>query len=255
MSSKHHDPHETPKQQTAGAPASGSASGPAVGSASGPAAEAPSLNTGDPGAGLGAAAVSETPGREVELEAEVRTLAAETAALREELSQVNDKYLRKLADDANFRKRMAREKEEGQRFAVASLLVDLIPILDDFDRAVASAETVRDYTMLHDGIILIRRQLGTMLENKYGLKRLESLGKAFDPNQHEAVAMTTGETEDAIVAEEFVPGYGLHERILRTAKVKVLMPAPRTENSAAGPVDPDANDSSGAEATPTNVED
>jgi len=166
-------------------------------------------------------------------------LEKELATLREELSSVNDKYLRKLADDVNFRKRMAREKEESQRFALVTLLADLIPVLDDFDRAIASAETQRDYGVLHDGISLIRRQLGSVLEAKYGLVRYESQGKPFDPNRHEAVAMVQGGPEDgdeAVVAEEFLPGYGLHERVLRTAKVRVRMPAPRgaTADPAAG---------------------
>jgi molecular chaperone GrpE len=163
-------------------------------------------------------------------------LEAELAKVREELSSVNDKYLRKLAEDANFRKRMIREKEDGQRFAVSALLCDLIPVLDDFDRAIGSAETQKDYAVLHDGVLLIRRQLGSVLESKYGLSRFESLGKPFDPNHHEAVAMERGAPEDgdeAIVAEEFLPGYGLHDRIVRTAKVRVRMPAPREAASGA----------------------
>jgi molecular chaperone GrpE len=173
-------------------------------------------------------------------------LEAELAAAREELAAVNDKYLRKLAEDVNFRKRMTREKEDGQRFAVATLLGDLIPVLDDFDRAVASAEVQKDYTVLHDGVLLIRRQLGSVLEAKYGLARIDSLGKPFDPNHHEAVAIVQGGPEDgeeAVVAEEFLPGYGLHDRILRTAKVRVRMPAPKSSapdapaGAAEAPVD------------------
>jgi molecular chaperone GrpE len=178
----------------------------------------------------------------------IEVLESELAALREELSAVNDKYLRKLAEDANFRKRMTREKEDSQRFALAALLGDLIPIMDDFDRAIASAETQKDYTVLHDGVLLIKRQLGSVLEAKYGLARFESLGKPFDPNHHEAVAMVQGGPEDgeeAIVAEEFLPGYGLHDRILRTAKVRVRMPAPRgpASDAQAGEREPehDAN--------------
>jgi molecular chaperone GrpE len=163
-----------------------------------------------------------------EPKARIASLEAEIGALREEVSSLNDKYLRKLADDVNFRKRMAREKEDGQRFAVAALLGDLVPVLDDFDRAIASAEVAKEYSVLHDGVALIRRQLGQVLESKYGLTKLESLGKSFDPNRHEAVAVVQGGPEDgeeAIVAEEYLPGYGLHDRILRTAKVRVRMPA------------------------------
>ena len=162
-------------------------------------------------------------------------LEAELVAASEELSSINDKYLRKLAEDVNFRKRMTREKEDGQRFAVSALLGDLIPILDDLDRAIASAETQKDYAILHDGVLLIKRQLGSVLQAKYGLARFESLGKPFDPNHHEAVAMVQGGPQDgdeAVVAEEFLPGYGLHDRILRTAKVRVRMPAPHTNETS-----------------------
>lgn len=176
--------------------------------------------------------------------ARVAELEAELAALRVELSETNDKYLRKLADDVNFRKRMAREKEEGQRFAVATLLGDIVPVLDDFDRAIASAEIAKEYSVLHDGIALIRRQLGQVLESKYGLVRLETVGKAFDPNRHEAVAVEQGgEADEPIVAEEFLPGYSLHERMLRTAKVRVRMPA-----AQGGPASGEAAGQGGADA-------
>jgi len=161
----------------------------------------------------------------------IAALEAELVLARQELSTVNDKYLRKLAEDVNFRKRMVREKEDGQRFALTALLGDLIPVLDDLDRAIASAETQKDYVMLHDGVVLIKRQLGSLLQAKYGLQRIDSLGKTFDPNHHEAVAMVQGgpeEGDEAVVAEEFLPGYGLHDRIIRTAKVRVRMPAPKT---------------------------
>lgn len=189
-------------------------------------------------------------------------LEAEIAGLREELSAVNDKYLRKLADDVNFRKRMAREKEEGQRYAVATLLADLVPVLDDFDRAIASAEVSREYAVLHDGVALIRRQLGQMLEGKYGLKRFSAINQPFDPNRHEAVAMTQAEpgtegASEAIVEEEFLPGYGLHDRILRTAKVRVRMPAPAAASEATpGSADSaPAGDASGsASGRPEDVE-
>jgi molecular chaperone GrpE len=163
----------------------------------------------------------------------IATLEEEASSLRAELSAVNDKY---------FRKRMTREKEDGQRFAVAALLGDLIPVLDDFERAIASSEVAKDYVVLHDGVGLIRRRLSQVLENKYGLKKLDSRGQPFDPNFHEAVAIVQGGPEtgpEAIVDEEFLPAYWLNERVLRTAKVKVRMPAPQrlseTPGAKAGP--------------------
>jgi molecular chaperone GrpE len=99
-------------------------------------------------------------------------------------------------------------------------------------------------------VIIIRRQLGSVLETKYGLTKFNTLGQTFDPNRHEAVAMIQGDAGDgdeAVVAEEFLPGYGLHDRILRTAKVRVRMPAPQAESASAGTEDSAADgESAGA---------
>ena len=164
----------------------------------------------------------------------VASLEAHEAALTEECSGLKDQYLRKLADDENFRKRMRREVEDARKFANSALLSDLVAILDDFDRAIGSAEHARDYVVLHDGIVLIRRQLGQMLANKYGLSPFSSMGEVFDPNIHEAVASEESDSGEAMVCQEFLPGYRLHERVIRSAKVKVAMP-----KAAAAPVDND----------------
>lgn len=255
MSSKHHESHDPQSERRSEKPQEKYLEGEG---AEGSAVAETALQGQSQAAPAGAE--SAPASREAELAARNEELAGELAAVRAELSSVNDKYLRKLADEVNFRKRMAREKEDTQRFAMSALIGDLIPILDDFDRAIASAETARDYAVLHDGIVLIRRQLGGMLESKYGLKRFESLGKPFDPNHHEAVAMIEGEGDEAMVAEEFLPGYGLHERILRTAKVKVMMPGRSRDEAAdvaendSGAADGDAVDASGAGEPPTNIE-
>jgi molecular chaperone GrpE len=156
----------------------------------------------------------------------VAALEAREAALTEECSSVKDQYLRKLADDENFRKRMRREVEESRKFANHAILGDLVAILDDFDRAIASSEHSRDYTVLHDGISLIRRQFGQMLANKYGLAAYSAAGEPFDPNIHEAVASEFAEVAEPTVSQEFLPGYRLYERVIRSAKVKVQMPSP-----------------------------
>lgn len=154
----------------------------------------------------------------------VAALEAHEKVLADECSGLKDQYLRKLADDENFRKRMRREVEDARKFANSGLLSDLVAILDDFDRAIASADHAQDFVVLHDGISLIRRQFGQMLANKYGLSQYGSAGEVFDPNIHEAVASEEGDVAEAMVSQEFLPGYRLHERVIRSAKVKVTLP-------------------------------
>lgn len=174
----------------------------------------------------GADGVQATSGSSDPLVSELESARSEIAALRAEVNELNEKYLRKLADEVNFRKRMLREKEDAQKYAVASLLGDLIPVLDDFDRGIASAEGAKNHEQLIEGVTLIRKQLSQMLENKYALRRFESKGTPFDPNRHEALFAEPSDVEEPVVAEEYLPGYALHDRILRTAKVRVKIPGP-----------------------------
>ncbi len=176
------------------------------------------------------------------LEARIKELEGANAALQVELSSLKDQYLRKLADYENFRKRMFREKDDAVQFANSSLIVDLIGVIDDFDRAAASADAHgHDYAALHDGVRMIHTRLIGLLEGKYGLKRFDSAGQVFDPNLHEAIASEPGDFEEPTVAEEFLAGYRLHDRVVRCAKVKVAMPG--SPGAPAG--DPDGKASGG----------
>jgi molecular chaperone GrpE len=168
-----------------------------------------------------------------EVSEELAAAQHEVNGLKAELADLNEKYLRKLADEVNFRKRMIREKEDAQKYGVSSLLADLIPILDDFDRGITSAEVTKSCEQLHEGVLLIRKQLSQMLENKYSLKRFESKDTPFDPNRHEALFAEPADVEEPMVSEEYLPGYSLHERILRTAKVRVKIPAPKPADGGA----------------------
>jgi len=142
------------------------------------------------------------------------------------LADLNDQYLRKAADFENYRKRMAREKQELTEFANQNLLLDLLPVLDDFERATKSAETSKDFASLYEGIVMIQKQLASQLENKWGLKRFDSEGELFDPNRHEAIQMEkTAGIAETVVKEDYVKGYLLKEKVIRYAKVKVLVPA------------------------------
>jgi len=162
----------------------------------------------------------------------VAALEKQEASLKEENSSLKDQYLRKLADYENFRKRMFRERDESLKYANANLLADLVPVLDDFDRAVDSAEHVQEYSVLHDGVVIIRRQLGQLLSGKYGLEPFDPVGQVFDPNIHEALASEPGDGEETVVSAVLLPGYRLHERVLRSAKVRVKTPSPQASSAA-----------------------
>ena len=155
----------------------------------------------------------------------VETLREQVATLEAENTELKNQYLRKQADIENYRKRMIRDKEDAVSYANQQLLLDLTAIIDDFERAISSAEESRDYDAFHDGIVLIEKQLTGMLERKWGLKRFDSEGEEFDPQKHEAVTTEPRpDHESPVVLEEYQRGYMLHERVLRSAKVKVSKP-------------------------------
>ena len=144
-------------------------------------------------------------------------------ALRAENQQLKDRYLRTLADFENFRKRNEREKADFFRHAMGAVLRDILPVLDNFDRALEHAEEGDEF---HKGVLLIYKQLFDVLQ-KHGLKAIEEVGVHFDPNIHEGVIRE----EDASVPSHTVvavlqKGYFLHDRLLRPAMVKVAVGGP-----------------------------
>jgi molecular chaperone GrpE len=153
-------------------------------------------------------------------------------ALEAQVAELNDQYLRKAAEFENFRKRMNREKQDAIDFANQNLLLDLIPVIDDFERAIKAAETSQDFTSLYEGISMIEKRLLSQLENKWGLKRFDSAGEAFDPNRHEAImAEKSAGISEPTVQEDLIKGYTLKDRVIRSAKVKVLMPEAPIESA------------------------
>ena len=163
-------------------------------------------------------AAGSADGGEAGAEERLRSLEAEVLDLR-------DKLLRKQADFENYRKRMIRERDEAARYANAALLTDVIATIDDFERAIRSAEESRDFASFLQGVSMIERQLLETLEGRWGLKRFTSTGESFDPNRHEAVLRVEGPADARpTVVEDYQKGYYLHERVLRPAKVKVMVP-------------------------------
>lgn len=143
-------------------------------------------------------------------------------ALTREKSAIYDQLLRRQAEFENFRKRLDRERGEIYQRTRAEVLLELLPVLDNFERALMSLETSGDDAeALHQGVALIHKQLKDAV-TKMGLQPVESIGKSFDPNVHEAITVEpTDEHEENTIIEEFQRGYKLGDRLLRPARVKV----------------------------------
>lgn len=156
--------------------------------------------------------------------------------LEAKYKELEDRYLRKAADFDNYRKRMIREKQEAIDYANGNLLLDLVQIIDDFDRAIEAAEKHAGEAAkaFMDGFTMIKKQMVSMLQNKYGLAYYPAAGEPFDPNIHEAVVMhESPDVTTAIIGEELQKGYKLKDRIIRHAKVSVLVPVTKREEKQA----------------------
>jgi len=140
-----------------------------------------------------------------------------------ELAATKDRLLRALAEMDNMRRRAQRDREDYTRYATESLIRDLIPVLDNFDRALAAARGKSEAAKVVEGVELIQRELLRVLE-RAGAKRYSALGQPFDPTRHEATArVVSAEAPPNTVVAEMVPGYLLHDRVLRPAQVAVAV--------------------------------
>ncbi|MGC9949901.1 MAG: nucleotide exchange factor GrpE [Bryobacteraceae bacterium] len=153
-------------------------------------------------------------------EAQIAALAAERDQLAAEKADLKDRLLRALADFDNFRRRAERDRSEYVQFAAMEMVRDLIPILDDFRRAVKVETADKEYAK---GIELIDQRLFETLK-KAGLEPIEAAGKPFDPNLHQAVdRVQSEELPDQTVLEEYQSGYNFKGKLLRPAMVKVAV--------------------------------
>lgn len=165
--------------------------------------------------------------------AQTEGAARAAPSLEDQLAQAKadaDKYLnnwrRAEADLQNYKRRAEQERDESRRFAQASIIINILPILDDFERAFGSLDSRLAGLTWFDGIRLIYRKLQMLLEN-VGVRPIEAEGQTFDPRYHEAVAH--GEGEEGKVLAEIQRGYKLHDRVLRPAMVIVGKGKPTEE--------------------------
>ena len=173
------------------------------------------------------AAAEEEATREAAVKAE-DPVAAELAEIKEQLAakeaaleEIQQRYLRLQADFDNFRRRTRGEKEELIKYASEDLITKLLPVLDNFERALAAARDQSEGKSYYEGVEMIYRQFYQVLSNE-GLEVVESLGCPFDPNCHEAVMLVEKEdTPKDTVVEELQKGYRLKGKLIRPSMVKV----------------------------------
>lgn len=147
---------------------------------------------------------------------------SEEDKLKAEVTEANNKFLRLYAEFDNYKRRTSRERIELLQTAGKDVLVSLLPVLDDFERAMKSMETATDVDAVKEGVELIQNKLKSTLTNQ-GLKEMESLGEPFDADLHDAITNVPAPSEDlkGKVIDELEKGYYLNDKVIRFAKVIV----------------------------------
>lgn len=147
--------------------------------------------------------------------------ASEVEGLRSKIDELNDRYLRQVAEFDNFRRRNAKERMELIQTAGREVITDLLDVLDDSERAQKQLETTDDIQQIKEGIQLVFTKLRNALMAK-GLKPMDAIGKDFDADLHEAITeIEAGEPMKGKVVDEVQKGYYLNDKIIRFAKVVV----------------------------------
>lgn len=141
--------------------------------------------------------------------------------LASDLEEARDRLLRVTAELDNYRKRAARELQDERRYAVLPLVRDLMPLIDNVQRAVEAAEKAAAPPAMQEGVRLLAQQLETIL-SRHDCKKIEALGQPFDPHIHEAIShLPSKEYPANTVAAVAATGYQLHDRVVRPAQVVV----------------------------------
>ncbi len=155
----------------------------------------------------------------------------EPEAPAEKKDDTGEKYLRAIADLENYRKRAAREQQRASQFSVAALARGLLPALDNFERALSSAESAHDFEALAAGVKMVEQQIyQTLRDNR--IEEVNALHQPFDPSVHEVVVQEpTNEYEEGIITKVFERGFKIDDIVIRAAKVAVAGPAPDAEQS------------------------
>jgi molecular chaperone GrpE len=173
-----------------------------------------------------------------ELKAEVELSQSRGRDLMQKLKDEHEKLLRTAADLENYKRRAQKEKEEIQKYGAERMLRDLLPVYDNFDRALEHARSSADFESLKKGVEMTRKLLEDAL-GKHGVKTFSAKGQAFDPNRHEAMsAVETTLVPPNHVHTEVLKGFTLNERLMRPALVVVSRAPEEAPAPAAPPAEP-----------------
>jgi molecular chaperone GrpE len=160
-------------------------------------------------------------GQKIEVESEEAVNKAEFDELQKQYDELNQKYLRLAAEFDNYKKRTERDVARRMQFASEELVRDILPILDDLERAMDSTKEESSFEKLRDGVELVYNNFVNILKRR-GVQPIESVGESFDPEYHEAMMVQQNEDYDSdIVIQEFEKGYKIGDSVLRHAKVVV----------------------------------
>lgn len=155
-----------------------------------------------------------------EIEEELERLRMEAESARAEAESARNRMLRTVADYENYKKRLEKEKKEFMKYANERFIKDLLPSLDDLERAIISSNDSSDLESLREGVQIIYKQLNNILE-KYDVTPIEAVGKKFNPNLHEAIMHMPSKNPKNTIIEEYQKGYKLHDRVIRPSKVVI----------------------------------
>ncbi len=151
---------------------------------------------------------------------DLETLRGRAEKAEQERTEFKDLLLRTRADFENYQKRLQRDMAQERKYAPGVLAGDLLPALDNLERATAAARQAGESGPLVQGVVMVEAQILDVLR-RHGITRMEALGQAFDPNVHQAVAQQPSDKPAHTVVQVLEQGYMIHDRVLRPARVIV----------------------------------
>lgn len=172
--------------------------------------------------------IPETEGEvveEMDKDAAISELADKVAELEAQIASLKEDELRRAADTENYKRRLRLDKENAVKYANEQLIGDLLDPLDNFSRAIEAADKTKDFEAMKTGVVMVEDQILSILKQRWGLEPIIALDQDFDPNEMEAYSVIEQEgLESEKVIQEFMKGWKLNGKVIRTSKVLVGKP-------------------------------